>query len=98
MPAHTGPRDLSRTASSLNSRENLRISMAHLRFKHLTRCLRNRVQVRLFRSGPNRNCIERVLDHLKINRAIAIRYDQPVDSFPGNALSRNRTLLDQTTT
>jgi transposase len=30
-----------------------------------------------------RNCIERVLRHLKINRAIATRYDQLRDSFLG---------------
>ena len=30
-----------------------------------------------------RNCIERVLGHLKINRAIATRYDQLADSFLG---------------
>jgi len=30
-----------------------------------------------------RNCIERVLGHLKINRAIATRYDQFADSFLG---------------
>ena len=28
-----------------------------------------------------RNCIERVLGHLKINRAVATRYDQLADSF-----------------
>jgi len=28
-----------------------------------------------------RNCIERVIGHLKINRAIATRYDQLADSF-----------------
>jgi len=33
---------------------------------------------RLYRQ---RNCIERLFDHLKINRAIATRYDQLVDSF-----------------
>jgi transposase len=30
-----------------------------------------------------RNWIERVIDHLKINRAIATRYDQLADSFLG---------------
>jgi transposase len=30
-----------------------------------------------------RNCIERVIGHLKINRAIATRYDQLADSFLG---------------
>jgi transposase len=35
---------------------------------------------RLYRQ---RNCIERVLGHLKINRAIATRYDQLADSFLG---------------
>jgi transposase len=30
-----------------------------------------------------RNCIERTLSHLKINRAIATRYDQLADSFLG---------------
>lgn len=30
-----------------------------------------------------RNCIERVLGHLKINRAIATRYDQLAESFLG---------------
>jgi len=30
-----------------------------------------------------RNCIERVFGHLKINRAIATRYDQLADSFLG---------------
>ena len=35
---------------------------------------------RLYRE---RNCIERVIGHLKINRAIATRYDQLADSFLG---------------
>jgi transposase len=30
-----------------------------------------------------RNCIERTLGHLQINRAIATRYDQLADSFLG---------------
>lgn len=30
-----------------------------------------------------RNCIERMFGHLKINRAIATRYDQLADSFLG---------------
>lgn len=30
-----------------------------------------------------RNCLERTLGHLKINRAIATRYDQLADSFLG---------------
>ena len=30
-----------------------------------------------------RNCIERVLGHLKINRATATRYDQLAESFLG---------------
>jgi transposase len=39
-----------------------------------------RYNKRLYRQ---RNCIERVLGHLKINRAIATRYDQLPDSFLG---------------
>jgi transposase len=39
-----------------------------------------RYSKRLYRQ---RNCIERVLGHLKINRAIATRYDQLADSFLG---------------
>jgi transposase len=39
-----------------------------------------RYSKRLYRQ---RNCIERVLSHLKINRAIATRYDQLGDSFLG---------------
>ena len=39
-----------------------------------------RYSKRLYRE---RNCIERVLGHLKINRAIATRYDQFADSFFG---------------
>ena len=39
-----------------------------------------RYSKRLYRQ---RNCIERVLGHLKINRAIATRYDQLSDSFLG---------------
>ncbi len=35
---------------------------------------------RLYRE---RNCIERVFGHLKINRAIATRYDQLAESFLG---------------
>jgi transposase len=35
---------------------------------------------RLYRK---RNCIERVFGHLKINRAIATRYDQLAESFLG---------------
>jgi transposase len=30
-----------------------------------------------------RNCIERVIGHLKINRAVTTRYDQLPDSFLG---------------
>ena len=30
-----------------------------------------------------RNCIERVLGHLKINRAVATRYDQLAETFLG---------------
>ncbi len=37
-----------------------------------------RYNKRLYRE---RNCIERVIGHLKINRAIATRYDQLADSF-----------------
>jgi transposase len=37
-----------------------------------------RYSKRLYRQ---RNCIERVIGHLKINRAIATRYDQLADSF-----------------
>lgn len=39
-----------------------------------------RYSKRLYRQ---RNCIERVLGHLKINRAIATRYDQLANSFLG---------------
>jgi transposase len=39
-----------------------------------------RYNKRLYRQ---RNCIERVFGHLKINRAIATRYDQLADSFLG---------------
>jgi transposase len=39
-----------------------------------------RYSKRLYRE---RNCIERVIGHLKINRAIATRYDQLTDSFLG---------------
>ena len=39
-----------------------------------------RYSKRLYRQ---RNCIERVIGHLKINRAIATRYDQLADSFLG---------------
>jgi len=39
-----------------------------------------RYSKRLYRQ---RNCIERVLGHLKINRAIATRYDQLAESFLG---------------
>ncbi len=39
-----------------------------------------RYNKRLYRE---RNCIERVFGHLKINRAIATRYDQLADSFLG---------------
>jgi transposase len=39
-----------------------------------------RYSKRLYRQ---RNCIERVLGHLKINRAVATRYDQLADSFLG---------------
>jgi transposase len=39
-----------------------------------------RYNKRLYRE---RNCIERVIGHLKINRAIATRYDQLADSFLG---------------
>lgn len=37
-----------------------------------------RYSKRLYRE---RNCIERMLGHLKINRAIATRYDQLAESF-----------------
>ncbi len=37
-----------------------------------------RYSKRLYRQ---RNCIERVLGHLKINRAVATRYDQLAESF-----------------
>jgi transposase len=39
-----------------------------------------RYSKRLYRE---RNCIERMFGHLKINRAIATRYDQLADSFLG---------------
>ena len=39
-----------------------------------------RCSERLYRE---RNCIERVIDHLKIKRTIATRYDQFADSFVG---------------
>ena len=39
-----------------------------------------RYSKRLYRE---RNCIERGIGHLKINRAIATRYDQLADSFLG---------------
>ena len=39
-----------------------------------------RYNKRLYRE---RNCIERVFGHLKINRAIATRYDQLAESFLG---------------
>jgi transposase len=39
-----------------------------------------RYNKRLYRQ---RNCIERVIGHLKINRAIATRYDQLAESFLG---------------
>jgi transposase len=39
-----------------------------------------RYSKRLYRQ---RNCIERVLGHLKTNRAVATRYDQLADSFLG---------------
>jgi transposase len=39
-----------------------------------------RYSKRLYRQ---RNCIERVFGHLKINRAIATRYDQLAESFLG---------------
>ena len=39
-----------------------------------------RYSKRLYRQ---RNCIERVIGHLKINRAIATRYDQLANSFLG---------------
>lgn len=39
-----------------------------------------RYNKRLYRQ---RNCIERVIGHLKINRAVATRYDQLADSFLG---------------
>ena len=35
------------------------------------------------RQYRQRNCIERVFGHLKINRAIATRYDQLAESFLG---------------
>ena len=44
------------------------------------RIVKIRYSKRLYRQ---RNCIERVLGHLKINRAIATRYDQLADSFLG---------------
>jgi transposase len=44
------------------------------------RTARIRYSKRLYRQ---RNCIERVLGHLKINRAVATRYDQLADSFLG---------------
>ena len=39
-----------------------------------------RYSKRLYRQ---RNCIERVIGHLKINRAVATRYDQLADTFLG---------------
>ena len=39
-----------------------------------------RYSKRLYRE---RNCIERMFGHLKVNRAIATRYDQLADSFLG---------------
>jgi transposase len=42
-----------------------------------------------------RNCIERVLGRLKINRAIATRYDQLVEPPLESYISHNRVLLDQ---
>jgi len=39
-----------------------------------------RYNQRLYRK---RNCIERVFGHLKINRAIATRYDQLAETFLG---------------
>lgn len=39
-----------------------------------------RYDKRLYRE---RNCIERVFGHLKINRAIATRYDQLAETFLG---------------
>ena len=45
-----------------------------------TRTKAIRYSKRLYRE---RNCIERVLGHLKINRAIATRYDQLAESFLG---------------
>ena len=51
-----------------------------------------RYSKRLYRE---RNCIERVIGHLKINRAIATRYDQLADSFLGMLYHRNCALLDQ---
>ncbi|HKH80692.1 MAG TPA: transposase [Methylovirgula sp.] len=39
-----------------------------------------RYSKRLYRE---RNCIERVIGHRKINRAIATRYDQLAESFLG---------------
>jgi transposase len=39
-----------------------------------------RYSKRLYRE---RNCIERMIGHLKINRAVATRYDQLADSFLG---------------
>ena len=44
------------------------------------RIVKIRYSKRLYRQ---RNCIERVLGHLKINRAIATRYGQLADSFLG---------------
>jgi len=46
----------------------------------LTRKATIRYSKHLYRQ---RNCIERMLGHLKINRAIATRYDQLAESFLG---------------
>jgi len=42
-----------------------------------------------------RNRIERMFGHLKINRAIATRYDQLANSFLGMGPSRDRQILAQ---
>jgi transposase len=50
-----------------------------------------RYSKRLYRQ---RNCIERMIGHLKINRAIATRYHQLADSFR-HVIHRLSSLLDQ---
>jgi transposase len=49
---------------------------------------------RLYRQ---RNCIERALGHLKINRAIATRYDQLADSFFPRVTGSNLSTRPSTT-